>query len=103
MRARIEREVLRDQFKVWLYIEGENTPSIMRFDGEQRLTVLEQVSEGATVEPTFTIPALALEALLREASGFVAATDATTRHLDDAVAVRDRLLALVERGKPVSP
>jgi hypothetical protein len=49
-----------------------------------------------TTVPTIDLPAGALDALVAAARGVQAPHPATERHLDDAVAVRDRLLGLVE-------
>lgn len=45
----------------------------------------------------FRLPEGALDALMREYAKVAAPTPATERHLKDAIEVRDRLLALVEK------
>lgn len=97
MRCRIEREPLTNFVNVWLYTEGETGAYVWRPSAGP--LALEKVEPGvATVEPSLRLSDEVLEALVREAQGFVSASDATTRHLDDAVAVRDRLMVLIERG-----
>lgn len=97
MRCRIEPEILTHAVKVWLYYDGEGGTYVWR--PSAGAGALQQVEEGAAVvEPSLRLSDEALEALVREAQGFVSASDATTRHLDDAVAVRDRLMLLVEKG-----
>jgi hypothetical protein len=58
----------------------------------------ETASEMEDVKPTLHLSGDALEALLAEAEKVIPASHATERHLNDAVAVRDRLLALIEKG-----
>jgi hypothetical protein len=55
------------------------------------------------LEPTLSMPREMLEEIVRAAEGHVHAQDATVRHLDDAIAVRDRLLTLVEQPRIVTP
>lgn len=95
MKARIEEDVFTDRLKVWLYLDGAPV-QLLRLAADGPPTYV-AVLDGETPRPTLTIPRRALEALLREAQGFVPASDATTAHLNDAMSVRDRLLALVER------
>lgn len=47
----------------------------------------------------FRLPEGALDAILAEYAKVAAPHPATERHLEDAVAVRDRLLALVEKRR----
>jgi hypothetical protein len=65
----------------------------LRADGEW-----EQLSEAAPPDEKigFVMPEGALEAIV-EAAGGIAPQPATDRHLQDAIDVRDRLLAIVEK------
>ena len=54
-------------------------------------------SEVWSEEPTLRLPKEVAEDIIRAMEGHVHAQDATSRHLDDAIAVRDRLLSIVER------
>lgn len=60
----------------------------------------EPLNEAATPDENvgFVMPEGALEAIV-EAVGGTAPQPATDRHLQDAIAVRDRLLALVEKRR----
>jgi hypothetical protein len=61
----------------------------------------EDIREGQTndAEPTFEMPLDMLEAIVAAAHDILPPSAATDRHLKDAVAVRDRLLTLLEGGK----
>jgi hypothetical protein len=62
----------------------------------------EDISEGRQTndaEPTFEMPLDMLEAIVAAAHDILPPSAATDRHLKDAVAVRDRLLTLLEGGK----
>jgi hypothetical protein len=69
--------------RCWLTAEGEWEP----------------IPESATTPARagFTFPEGALDALVAAHNGVTAPQPAIERHLDDAITVRDRLLALVER------
>lgn len=73
--------------------------SCLRADGEW-----EPITEGSRPNPSgegfgFTLPDGALDAIVAEHLKVAAPQPATERHLSDAIAVRDRLLALVEKRK----
>jgi hypothetical protein len=91
----IERDWLRLGYSITFF---ERHPTrVMRLS--ELGATWEAVEEGAApTEPTLHLPADALEALLAEAEKVIPASHATERHLTDAVAVRDRLLTLVEEG-----
>lgn len=94
MNVRLERNWMRMGYDVTFY---ERSPlRVMRL-GELGPT-WETVNETVDAAPTLHLPGDALEALLAEAEKVIPASHATERHLSDAVAVRDRLLALVEEG-----
>jgi hypothetical protein len=96
MNVHIERDWLNDGYSISFF---ERHPTRVMRRSEQGIITWESVDDGADpVEPTFRLPADALEALLAEAEKVIPASHATERHLTDAVAVRDRLLALVEEG-----
>lgn len=48
-------------------------------------------------EPSLVLTPQMAEEMVRAAQGFVHADDATVKHLNDTIAVRDRLLSLVEK------
>lgn len=62
---------------------------------EEWVTVLDQAAEQ---EPTYSIEPEVWVEMMRAAEGMVEASAAGERHLSDAIAIRDRLLTLVERG-----
>lgn len=59
--------------------------------------ITEPAVNGGDVVATIDLPEGALDALVAAARNVQAPHPATERHLDDAIAVRDRLLSLVER------
>jgi hypothetical protein len=84
----------------WLVILGRPMPGAprhwLRADGEW-----EPLVEGAQVEQSagFRLPEGALDAIVSAYAKVATPHPATERHLEDAVAVRDRLLALVEKKR----
>jgi hypothetical protein len=96
----LERQWRTMDWSVWLYDRvGHRQLAMYHIDADGTMKH-ELVDANATFPdaPTFRLPPEALEALLREASNVLPASDATVAHLADAVATRDRLLALVETG-----
>lgn len=61
----------------------------------------EPVTENSHVDDTvgFQLPEGALDAIVAAAHATTTAQPATERHLKDTIAVRDRLLALVEKDR----
>lgn len=92
MKCHVERAWVSHTVKVWLY---DDTPQgIFRLSLDGQFT---QVDTGTMPEPTLELREDALQALVAAASEIQPASDATTTHLKDAISVRDRLLALIER------
>lgn len=62
----------------------------------------EPIQEGATMGQWlgFRLPDGALDAIVQEHLKVAAPNTATERHLTDAIEVRDRLLAFIEKGTP---
>lgn len=94
MEAHIERDWIRRTVKVWIYERAGGGHIVYRQDGDEW-----KIAQGELLpdEPTFVFPESMLEAIVKESSGFVQASDATVDALKDAREVRDRLLAIVER------
>jgi hypothetical protein len=65
--------------------------------GDDRAPILQNFAQGEEIPPAMILPRDWLEAIVREASGIMPATDATVDALNDARVVRDRLLTIVER------
>lgn len=98
IRARIEDDFPRRGVKVWVY-RDDSRPAVLRLD-ETGLERWDELAIGVDVEPTLVLPEAALAAIVAEAGNVLPPSAATDRHLTDAVAVRDRLLTLVERMTP---
>lgn len=94
MNVRLERDWARMGYAVTFY---ERDPlRVLRIDGDGWRW--EEIDAAETPSPTLFLPPDAMEALLGEAEKVIPASHATERHLSDAIAVRDRLLDLVESG-----
>lgn len=65
---------------------------------ERGRIVWTQHSSGAIVPPFLTLSPEVMKAIVDAGTGTFPPTDATTAHLKDAIAVRDRLLTVVERS-----
>lgn len=98
MKARIERDWASLAAKVWFYEASEIGTRVLRpSDGGWSW---EAVEHGQSLpDPSLKIPEDALQELVREASNILPAEDATTKHLNDAIGVRDRLLTIVEKRR----
>lgn len=103
VRVRIRDSFATAGHDVWVFVRNAGRLSIWRpgAPGERPGAPGEFVSyEDATdPEPSFSLPHGALEALVKEAAGHVELDrDALHEHLEDACAIRDRLLLLIEDG-----
>ena len=99
MKAKIIREWHTDEVKVWLY---DNTLSgelcIYKVSEDGRL-IGKTMSKGAILPEDWCmrLPPDAIKALVDASLPEFPPSDATARHLQDAITVRDRLLAIVEK------
>jgi hypothetical protein len=95
MQIRIDSPPMRFGHDVYLFdhVPDEGTV-IYNIDGSRR----EVVAPGDEPEPSFHCDNQALAALVKAGSEVVPPSRSMERHLDDAMFVRDRLLALVEHG-----
>lgn len=98
MRAFLTREPWNDTFELRLaYVAGRVTGYAAGVD-ERGEIVWEQTDDGAAVPAFLHLREDVIEALAKELGVHVPSADATVVHLKDALAVRDRLLTLVEEG-----
>ncbi len=96
--VRIEKRWDRATVQIYLFrptSTGEKTV-VARPTGKPGIWRNEEVELGAKTEPSLELPLTVFEQIIEEASDFFPPSAATDRHLSDTVAVRDRLLALVE-------
>lgn len=104
MKAHIEQDWMRRGFKVWLYepLGQGRTVRVVGFD-ERGEVLLQNFEDTADIPPSFVLREDMLKALLDEAAGVLPPSEATSEHLADARAIRDRLLALVEASTLRTP
>jgi len=88
LKCRISQNLPRGWYDIWFYTDK----LIWYPDGRY-----ESYEQGTEPNPSMTLTGDALEALLAEAEKVIPASHATERHLNDAISVRDKLLALVEK------
>lgn len=105
MKARLEWAPFRDRVDIWLYqdaaVERGRVRRVLQADGGwEEIPIAEGAHAGEPVKPTLELPTDALEAIIAAAGDVLPPSAATDRHLRDAVEIRDRLLALVERTHP---
>lgn len=96
-KVHIEPDWLNDNLKIWFYEKHGHVLRTYKYLGDGVWEAADVV-DGELSEPSMTLPSEALEALIRAAEGHVHAQDATVRHLDDAIAIRDRLLSMLEEA-----
>lgn len=98
MNVRLESNFASDSYRIWVW---EREPlRVLRPNGSGgfRWEPFDDRTPGLVAPVTLELPVEVLQALLQEAGKVLPATHATERHLLDAIAIRDRLLALVEDG-----
>lgn len=97
LRVHVERQFMADALDVYIFEPGENaTRRLWRCDGVAwRVEEVEAFAVPAT--PSLRLPIAIAELLAPELLEIARPSTAQGRHLDDAIAVRDRLLALVEK------
>jgi hypothetical protein len=97
--VKLEKRWDRQTIAIWFWRPGDPVLVAQQAD-EPGLWKDVEVERGARfpVEPSLELPVDLFEQLVGEASDFFPPSAATDRHLKDAVEVRDRLLALVEKG-----
>lgn len=89
-----------------LIITGRNfegRPAYLNSDGEWEPihdygATNDEGAQVGTMPPGISLPAGVLDAIVAKATGTTPPQAATERHLNDAIAVRDRLLTLVEQS-----
>ena len=97
MHFEIDRAPWTDEYSVYGgYVAGRQRFVATGLTEQGHLTFREAM-EGEVVEPFMRLRPEALKALLAAAGEYTESSDATVAHLKDAIAVRDRLLTLVER------
>lgn len=96
MEVYIHRDPRYDDVEVYLF---ERTPGgTVHYVIDQGRLIGHGVERGEPMsEPTLRLPNGFVEILARALAGEVRVGGATEHHLKDAIAVRDRLLALIER------
>lgn len=111
MKTRVEHDFVRDEYRIWIVgewtFEGRRQPCIWRHrqiaddvvPDELPRWIPEPLDEhAAAVEPSITMPTDFLAAIVAEGSEVLPPDVAQGRHLADTIAVRDRLLTLVEES-----
>lgn len=96
MGVRLEYDLQSDGYKVWFY--RRDPFRVIRYVDDVNSWMEFTVEPDVDAEPSMFLRSGMLEALLVEAEKVIPASHATERHLLDAIAVRDRLLGLVEEG-----
>ncbi len=100
MRVHIERVWQRQELDIWIWDRAGKFATFATVGDDGRLSVeWKEEPEGTFIDdrpPTLRLQPEVLEAIIRAAEGHVHPQDATTRHLDDATATRDRLLTMIE-------
>lgn len=95
VKAEIQWRPATFELDIWLWDNAPDGNRVYNLDGTVRETVARY---GEDVEPSGTVSRDVIEALVAAGSDFLPPSGAMQRHLDDAISVRDRLLALVENG-----
>ena len=96
--VRIQHDYTRDALSIYIYCRTYYTVDI------KGTLMVHTVDAGDEIAPLFIVPLWAqgaelMKALVAAATGVVEVTEATQRHLDDVMKVRDRLLTLIEKEK----
>lgn len=99
MRCHLERDWATLDWNIYFYEAHANGTRVLivQADGHGWM----EVPLGGQMPVSLKLPVESMEALLMEAEQHIPVSHATERHLKDTIAVRDRLLALVERAELV--
>lgn len=100
MRAFVKKDVIGDLIQIWLVEERIHNKERVTVEGVQNGELTLHCSpwpEGGSVQPSLVMGREMFEAILRAGSDIMPPDAGTERHLKDAIAVRDRLLAIVEK------
>lgn len=89
-----------DLFDIWIVRQGAERRRVA-LTGD--LWTEEEIDQRVAAEPSVTMPAEILKALVAEASDVMPPDRAHGRHLDDAIKVRDRLLDLLLDAPKLCP
>jgi hypothetical protein len=99
MKVYIDHRFQAGTVRLYVLDDGPGRRRLWQSQGEGQWSFVD-ISEGAANdgEATFEMPVAMLEAIVAAAHDILPPSAATDRHLKDAVAVRDRLLTLLEGG-----
>lgn len=92
--VRVVPDVLRDMVNIYVVNKAHTYAALFSYSGRVEWV---PYPEGDEPPVTLRLPPNVLAAIVAEAAELRPPTQATVEHLNDARAVRDRLLALVER------
>ena len=101
----IQHDYTRDALSIYAYSNDTGAARRTYYTVDINGTLMvHTVDAGDEIAPLFVVPLWAqgadlMKALVAAATGVVEVTEATQRHLEDAMKVRDRLLTLIERKK----
>lgn len=99
MRCHLERDFATLDWNVYFFEATSRDTRVLVLRGDSVEVV--DVPHGGKMPVSLKLPVEAMEALLVETEQVIPVSHATERHLKDSIAVRDRLLAMVERAELV--
>lgn len=96
--VKIEAKPGWDIYDIWFYnMRHDRMVDIYYFSGSECRTI--QIKEGDKLpDPSLSLPRRVLDAFVKTARGAFPPTESMKQHLDDAIKIRDRLLAIVEKN-----
>lgn len=94
MQAEIRQCPASFSVEVYLYFRTDSETIVCNLDGSEKASY----GPGESPEPSFVVDRQVIEAIISAGSDFLPPSQATDRHLADAIGIRDRLLSLMERG-----
>jgi hypothetical protein len=95
VRVHLESDFVRKRIDIWVFDHGDR---LLRPANRAREEVWEEIepNTGPKPAPSLSIREDVLEGIVAAASDHFPPSAATDRHLNDAIAIRDRLLILLE-------
>jgi hypothetical protein len=90
MKAEIRQSPASFSVEVYLYVRTDSETIICNLDGSEKQRI--PAGSAETAEPSFVADDQTIRALIEAGSDFLPPSQATDRHLADAIKVRDRLL-----------
>jgi hypothetical protein len=99
MKVHVEHEWMSDGYRVYLYEHHTGGSMVQLFPVDGKTWRQEEIGLGEMLAgPSFTLSRRMMDAFIEATRNIIPASEATQAHLQDAITLRDRLLAMIEKN-----